>query len=49
MRHLQEELDMKSDTIRKQQIEISELRQMIIDLQTENARLKTTQEFNKEN
>jgi len=49
MRHLQEELDMKSDTIRRQQLEISELRQIIIDLQADNQRLKSDNIISKEN
>lgn len=34
---------MKSDTVRRQNGEISDLRQMVLDLQSENQRLKLAQ------
>ena len=43
MKHLQDELNNKSDLIRRQQQEMSELRTMLLDLQSENQKLRNGQ------
>ena len=40
MKHIQDELNNKSDLIRRQQQEMSELRTMLLDLQAENQKLR---------
>ncbi|TNV77919.1 hypothetical protein FGO68_gene16523 [Halteria grandinella] len=40
LRHLQDELNIKSDLIRRQQQEMSELRSMLLEVQGENQRLR---------
>eukprot|EP00347_Sterkiella_histriomuscorum_P023954 403332811 len=47
LKHLQEEMNMKSEVIRKQNQEMQELRQMVLDLQSENQRFKNHQEVQK--
>ncbi|CDW78282.1 UNKNOWN [Stylonychia lemnae] len=47
MKHLKQEMNMKSEVIRKQTQEMQELRQMILDLQAENQRLKNQEQISK--
>ena len=43
LKHLQDELNLKSDLIRRQQSEMSELRTMLLEMQSENQRLRGNQ------